>query len=1453
MVSGGTRPKPRPPASARRWFQERTSDYPHEQEALDYIERLVPKNEPYRAWATFSFTARSGRVNECDLFLVTPSGLHLVELKAHPGRVVNNGRTWRFHTPHKQILTIRSSPLHLTDLKSKELKGQLEWAARQLGLTGLVIPRIEPSVFLTDPNLLCELDEVQRTRVFGREPGSGLPTFLDGILLKSPPRNAQPIPARLSQQLPQLLKKIGISQSQRHLRFGDDWQLEPDVLDAGPTWEDRFARKSGIVSEEGRVRIYLVNLQATDEDRASVNRAALREYQVLQGIAHPGIAQAIDLRDHMGGPAILFRHRQSDLRLDSYLDVHGPSLSPETRLDLVRQLAEAVRYAHGRSLYHRALSARSVYVAAHADGSDPILRIVDWQTAARDFDTTTSRSSLGNSPVADDHVEDSAQVYLAPEFDNDFPDPVELDVFGLGAVSYLILTGQPPAVDRATLIDRITADRGLHPFAVAEGLSTDLDDLVFRATQGEVTDRLESAERFLEELDRAALPVEEAAATWAGGDPLAAEPGTVIDGDALGAWTVERVLGTGSTGRAFLVTRPVEDEDGDASRERRVFKIALNEDRAAAQLRKEAQLLDQVGGGAIVRLLAGPRELNDRTVLDLEYAGDRSLRTWLDTEGKLTYHQLNQFGADLFRALDQLAGKGLRHRDIKPENLGVFQRVDRVWELKLFDFSHAAASDRDVRTGTRGYLDPFIGTTRRPAFDDHAERYAAAVTLHEMSTKERPTWGDGQSDPKVIDDPCPKLSADLFEPALRDGLTAFFRRALHREVAERFDTFRMMEEAWREIFRAADATAPPGAHSDETLEEQRESAAEAATLETNLRESGLSPRAVSVADGFNATTVDQLLKVAPHELARARGAGSNVRRELLRRHKQWTAALLSPTEPPPVREDAPATLTRSGFDARLRVDELARLLTPAPGRRGSKTPKVIRLTLGLPVDDAEPFPSWPTGTEIADRLDMTSAGVYQAQGKSYKLWFEAPWLRSVRDDLVAVLAAAGRIMTATELAAAFRVRRGGADGSQEQALAQATTVIRAAILAETWSGADRPADDEPRLEVTRLRGHVLVSLESLPGTDDPSPRELSDYAVKLAGEADRLVAADPLPGKSEVTRALREVAAPAGMPALAETRLLSLAAAVSGTAVASPRLDLYPRDLDLVRALRISQAAAGARPDRGIKHAALLDRLRAWFPDLAALDPEPTYFDLEEALREAGFQFSYDPKSTEFRPPAPSPQWTSTGTDLLSGPLAPADTVPEHLRRPAHRTAANLARALAEGGFVALTVDQRHLPGTAGLLARTHPVAEVDVTAAFLDQMRALAEENSQPWPGLLRADEKYARTAVIPAGLRSYVSLAWERTTAAITALADAPRKILLLHNAGLLARYHEDGGHRTLVSLQQAARGPESLPYGLWLLCPSEAPKSIPHLDGRTVEAIDASEWSVLDRPYLDTLRKA
>ena len=211
------------------------------------------------------------------------------------------------------------------------------------------------------------------------------------------------------------------------------------------------------MSATRRVRVYLAGLPTSEEQESRLRREADREFRVVQELRHDGIAQPLDLIQAERGPALLFDHRgRGSAR--PLGPGRGPPARARRRIELVRQLSEAVAHAHNRKVSHRALTARSVLVRPKtrpALHSAPQLVIGHWQAGARELatrlttDTLTSDSTLG-PPT--ERLDADEQVYLAPEaFIVDDPDGAALDVFSLGALAFLLLTGEPPAPD---LIER---------------------------------------------------------------------------------------------------------------------------------------------------------------------------------------------------------------------------------------------------------------------------------------------------------------------------------------------------------------------------------------------------------------------------------------------------------------------------------------------------------------------------------------------------------------------------------------------------------------------------------------------------------------------------------------------------------------------------------------------------------------------------------------------------------------------------------------------------------------------------------------------------------------------------------------------------------------------------------------------------------------------------------------
>lgn len=151
-----------------------------------------------------------------------------------------------------------------------------------------------------------------------------------------------------------------------------------------------------------------------------------RERLLLARLDHPGIARLLDSGTPRDAPPYLVLELAPGLDLDDWLEQLQPDLP--RRLAVLLQVADAVTYAHGAGVLHRDLKPSNVRVDVH--------------DAARLLDFGIGKS-LDATPGATRFTALTPD-WAAPEQLLGQPTTAATDVYALGALLYLMLTGRLP-------------------------------------------------------------------------------------------------------------------------------------------------------------------------------------------------------------------------------------------------------------------------------------------------------------------------------------------------------------------------------------------------------------------------------------------------------------------------------------------------------------------------------------------------------------------------------------------------------------------------------------------------------------------------------------------------------------------------------------------------------------------------------------------------------------------------------------------------------------------------------------------------------------------------------------------------------------------------------------------------------------------------------------------------
>lgn len=179
----------------------------------------------------------------------------------------------------------------------------------------------------------------------------------------------------------------------------------------------------------------------------------LTEARAAAHIRHPNVVRVFDFGEQADGSPFMVMEYLNGHDLSAYLTAHAP-LSAERALEIFSGICAAVEAGHRRGIVHRDLKPANVMLAGNDDGSE-IVKVLDFglarMLAAAEPEITTPGVIIGTCN------------YMAPEQVTDQAIVPATDVWALGVLLYVMVTGKMPFAAKAPIDILTKVRRGTYP------------------------------------------------------------------------------------------------------------------------------------------------------------------------------------------------------------------------------------------------------------------------------------------------------------------------------------------------------------------------------------------------------------------------------------------------------------------------------------------------------------------------------------------------------------------------------------------------------------------------------------------------------------------------------------------------------------------------------------------------------------------------------------------------------------------------------------------------------------------------------------------------------------------------------------------------------------------------------------------------------------------------------
>jgi serine/threonine protein kinase len=231
------------------------------------------------------------------------------------------------------------------------------------------------------------------------------------------------------------------------------------------------------------------------------------EAAAVASLDHPNIVPIYESGEYEGHPFFSMKFVEGGSLARRIADRPAP-ISHHEAAELVAKLSHAVHYAHQRGILHRDIKPGNVLLDAQGEP-----QLTDFGLAKlveKDSTLTHTMAMLGTPS------------YMSPEQARGEAKQLTtaVDVYGLGAVFYELLAGQPPFAGGSTIdtVRQVLENEPRRPSLIRPGIDRDLETICLKCLEKDPGHRYRSAEALAADLER-----------WRKHEPIVARPASPLE------------------------------------------------------------------------------------------------------------------------------------------------------------------------------------------------------------------------------------------------------------------------------------------------------------------------------------------------------------------------------------------------------------------------------------------------------------------------------------------------------------------------------------------------------------------------------------------------------------------------------------------------------------------------------------------------------------------------------------------------------------------------------------------------------------------------------------------------------------------------------------------------------------------------------------------------------------